>query len=88
MNSMVNYKSKELETMKVIKDILMGLVVLYHRDILIHGSECSVTDERMDEVRKIGSLISEVRKLLEDKREGTVEWEMTIKKLYDLGNQL
>lgn len=31
---------------------------------------------------------SEVRKLLEDKREGTVEWEMTIKKLYDLGNQL
>lgn len=58
------------------------------RDILIHGSECSVTDERMDEVRKIGSLISEVRKLLEDKKEGTVEWEMTIKKLYDLGNQL
>ena len=58
------------------------------RDILIHGSEFSVTDERMDEVRKIGSLISEVRKLLEDKKEGTVEWEMTIKKLYDLGNQL
>lgn len=58
------------------------------RDILIHGSECSVTNERMDEVRKIGSLISEVRKLLEDKKEGTVEWEMTIKQLYDFGNQL
>lgn len=39
MNSMVNYKSKELETMKVIKDILMGLVVLYHSMLCSAGGD-------------------------------------------------
>ena len=39
MNSMMNYKSKELATMKIIKDILMVLVVLYHSMLCSAGGD-------------------------------------------------
>ena len=39
MNSMMNYKRKELATMKIIKDILMVLVVLYHSMLCSAGGD-------------------------------------------------
>lgn len=39
MNPMMNYKSKELATMKIIKDILMVLVVLYHSMLCSAGGD-------------------------------------------------
>lgn len=39
MNSMMSYESKELSTMKIIKDILMVLIVLYHSMLCSTGGD-------------------------------------------------
>ena len=44
------------------------------------------TDKQLEEVKKIGTAIGEVRRLLEAEKNNAREWEMAIERIYDLGN--